>query len=218
MHIHGKLHSHAVVELYGFVCRLYGCNVCGEGGEYETLVLDCPLFRHARISLDEWSIQRMSGGSLGAVAVLQPQKYSLQPKVSPQLQSGATEQVSNGLAAACIAGSESAAWAGESEATAEDGLVIWVPDDYQAPTAPLQQLQAGNSEATAENATTELHGRDAGEAADRLQPDVALQVSNCSVHAMCAPVCSTSACIEQETPVESTLHAALGAVQQGMDI
>jgi len=25
-------------------CRLYGINVCGEGGEYETLTLDCPLF------------------------------------------------------------------------------------------------------------------------------------------------------------------------------
>lgn len=24
--------------------RLYGSNVCGEGGEYETLTLDCPLF------------------------------------------------------------------------------------------------------------------------------------------------------------------------------
>lgn len=24
--------------------RLYGINVCGEGGEYETLTLDCPLF------------------------------------------------------------------------------------------------------------------------------------------------------------------------------
>lgn len=25
-------------------CRAYGINVCGEGGEYETLTLDCPLF------------------------------------------------------------------------------------------------------------------------------------------------------------------------------
>lgn len=24
--------------------RKYGSNVCGEGGEYETLTLDCPLF------------------------------------------------------------------------------------------------------------------------------------------------------------------------------
>lgn len=24
-------------------------NVCGEGGEYETIVLDCPLYRHSII-------------------------------------------------------------------------------------------------------------------------------------------------------------------------
>ena len=24
----------------------FGVNVCGEGGEYETFTLDCPLFRH----------------------------------------------------------------------------------------------------------------------------------------------------------------------------
>lgn len=24
----------------------YGSHVCGEGGEYETLTLDCPLFKH----------------------------------------------------------------------------------------------------------------------------------------------------------------------------
>ena len=27
------------------LCRMYGINVCGEGGEYETLTLDCPLFK-----------------------------------------------------------------------------------------------------------------------------------------------------------------------------
>jgi len=32
----------------------FGCNVCGEGGEYETLTLDCPLFVHGRIVLDAW--------------------------------------------------------------------------------------------------------------------------------------------------------------------
>lgn len=32
----------------------FGCNVCGEGGEYETLTLDCPLFAHGRIVLDAW--------------------------------------------------------------------------------------------------------------------------------------------------------------------
>ncbi len=31
---------------------LYGVHVCGEGGEYETLTLDCPLFKYGRIVLD----------------------------------------------------------------------------------------------------------------------------------------------------------------------
>ncbi len=34
----------------------YGCSPCGEGGEYESLVLDCPLFR-ARIVLDQTEVR-----------------------------------------------------------------------------------------------------------------------------------------------------------------
>lgn len=34
----------------------FGCNVCGEGGEYETLTLDCPAFKHSRIALDDWQV------------------------------------------------------------------------------------------------------------------------------------------------------------------
>lgn len=29
----------------------YGLHICGEGGEYETFVLDCPLFKHRRIQI-----------------------------------------------------------------------------------------------------------------------------------------------------------------------
>ena len=29
----------------------YACNACGEGGEYETLTLDGPMFTHGSISL-----------------------------------------------------------------------------------------------------------------------------------------------------------------------
>ena len=37
---------------------LYGSNVCGEGGEYESLVLDCPgLFKHGRIVLDDTEVR-----------------------------------------------------------------------------------------------------------------------------------------------------------------
>lgn len=35
----------------------FGCNVCGEGGEYETLTLDCPAFKQGRIVLDSWEVR-----------------------------------------------------------------------------------------------------------------------------------------------------------------
>ena len=35
---------------------LYGSNVCGEGGEYESLVLDCPVFRNGRIVIDDTEV------------------------------------------------------------------------------------------------------------------------------------------------------------------
>ena len=29
----------------------FGFNICGEGGEYESVVLDCPLFKNKRITV-----------------------------------------------------------------------------------------------------------------------------------------------------------------------
>lgn len=37
----------------------YGCNACGEGGEFETMTLDCPAFKYGRIELQVWSTERM---------------------------------------------------------------------------------------------------------------------------------------------------------------
>ncbi|BBN10589.1 diphthine-ammonia ligase [Marchantia polymorpha subsp. ruderalis] len=59
---------------------LYDCNVCGEGGEYESLTLDSPLFKNARIILDEFSIQLHSADSFAPVGVLHPLKFHLEPK------------------------------------------------------------------------------------------------------------------------------------------
>ncbi|KAL1549708.1 diphthine--ammonia ligase [Salvia divinorum] len=42
-----QFHLHKLKELYGI-------NVCAEGGEYETLTLDCTLFKNARIVLDKY--------------------------------------------------------------------------------------------------------------------------------------------------------------------
>ncbi|KAM1052169.1 hypothetical protein ACFX19_034210 [Malus domestica] len=59
---------------------LYGINVCGEGGEYETLTLDCPLFVNARIVLDEFQIILHSSDSIAPVGVLHPLAFHLENK------------------------------------------------------------------------------------------------------------------------------------------
>ena len=61
-------------------CRLYGSNVCGEGGEYESLTLDCPLFTHGSIVLDAWEAVSVSADSMAPVALLHPTAFHVQPK------------------------------------------------------------------------------------------------------------------------------------------
>uniref|UniRef100_A0A6M2E9K7 Diphthine--ammonia ligase n=1 Tax=Populus davidiana TaxID=266767 RepID=A0A6M2E9K7_9ROSI len=60
--------------------ELYGINVCGEGGEYETLTLDCPLFVNARIVLDEFQTVLHSPGSIASVGVIHPLAFHLENK------------------------------------------------------------------------------------------------------------------------------------------
>lgn len=59
----------------------YGINVCGEGGEYETLTLDCPLFTKARIVLDKFQIILHSPDSIAPVGVLHPLAFHLEHKL-----------------------------------------------------------------------------------------------------------------------------------------
>ncbi|CAH8361559.1 unnamed protein product [Eruca vesicaria subsp. sativa] len=63
--------------------ELYGSNVCGEGGEYETLTLDCPLFTRARIVLDEFQVVLHSPDSIAPVGVLHPTIFHLEKKGNP---------------------------------------------------------------------------------------------------------------------------------------
>ena len=63
---------------------MYQCNVCGEGGEYETLVLDCPLFKQARIVLDQWTTILHSPDTFAPVGLLQPITFHLEPKTAAQ--------------------------------------------------------------------------------------------------------------------------------------
>ncbi|RPD67264.1 hypothetical protein L227DRAFT_582593 [Lentinus tigrinus ALCF2SS1-6] len=60
---------------------LYGSHICGEGGEYETLTLDCPLFK-SRINLDEVETVVHSDNDFATVAYIRIKKASLQPKTS----------------------------------------------------------------------------------------------------------------------------------------
>ncbi|KAF5836978.1 hypothetical protein DUNSADRAFT_5000 [Dunaliella salina] len=59
---------------------LFGSNVCGEGGEYETLTLDCPAFKLGRIVLDEFEVVICSEGSIAQVGYLHPTKFHVEPK------------------------------------------------------------------------------------------------------------------------------------------
>ncbi|XP_042399116.1 diphthine--ammonia ligase-like [Zingiber officinale] len=62
------------------VKELYGINVCGEGGEYETLTLDCPLFSNARIFLDKFEVILHSPDHIAPVGILHPLTFHLQHK------------------------------------------------------------------------------------------------------------------------------------------
>ncbi|XP_020590268.1 diphthine--ammonia ligase isoform X2 [Phalaenopsis equestris] len=61
--------------------ELYGINVCGEGGEYETLTLDCPLFNNARIVLDKFQVVLHSPDSIAPVGIVHPLAFHLEHKI-----------------------------------------------------------------------------------------------------------------------------------------
>ncbi|KAG8914151.1 hypothetical protein FRC00_000765 [Tulasnella sp. 408] len=58
---------------------LYGAHICGEGGEYETLTLDCPLFK-SRIVLVETESVIQDESNAGMVAYLRIKQARLEPK------------------------------------------------------------------------------------------------------------------------------------------
>ncbi|KAJ6628758.1 hypothetical protein B0H10DRAFT_2259637, partial [Mycena sp. CBHHK59/15] len=61
---------------------LYGAHICGEGGEYETLTLDCPMFKH-RILLKEVETVIHSDSAFATVAFLRIKHAILEQKESP---------------------------------------------------------------------------------------------------------------------------------------
>ncbi|XP_013103048.2 uncharacterized protein LOC106084117 [Stomoxys calcitrans] len=61
----------------------YGLNVCGEGGEYETFTLDCPLFKQ-RIMVEDVQTVISSADPICPVGYINFTKLSLQPKEPQQ--------------------------------------------------------------------------------------------------------------------------------------
>lgn len=57
----------------------YGTNICGEGGEYETLVLDCPLYKK-RLVLDDHNVICHSDDVFAPVYLLEPTSIHLVEK------------------------------------------------------------------------------------------------------------------------------------------
>uniref|UniRef100_A0A4X2KQA3 Diphthine--ammonia ligase n=1 Tax=Vombatus ursinus TaxID=29139 RepID=A0A4X2KQA3_VOMUR len=66
------------------LCELskkYGVNVCGEGGEYETFTLDCPLFKK-KVVVDSSEVVLHSADAFAPVAYLRFLELHLEEKVS----------------------------------------------------------------------------------------------------------------------------------------
>lgn len=57
----------------------YGINVCGEGGEFESLTLDCPLFKR-KLHIEDSKIIVHSNDAFAAVSYMRPLKISLKDK------------------------------------------------------------------------------------------------------------------------------------------
>nr|XP_008267465.1 diphthine--ammonia ligase isoform X6 [Oryctolagus cuniculus]XP_051678520.1 diphthine--ammonia ligase isoform X6 [Oryctolagus cuniculus] len=62
--------------------KKYGVHVCGEGGEYETFTLDCPLFKK-KIIVDSSEVVIHSADAFAPVAYLRFLELHLEDKVSP---------------------------------------------------------------------------------------------------------------------------------------
>ncbi|CAJ0829498.1 8366_t:CDS:10, partial [Entrophospora sp. SA101] len=77
----------SIKELYPYLCTLnekYDVHICGEGGEYETLTLDCPLFVK-RIIIEETEIVTHSDDAFATVAYLRPKKLILKEKPANEI-------------------------------------------------------------------------------------------------------------------------------------
>ncbi|KAK8815717.1 hypothetical protein WA538_004841 [Blastocystis sp. DL] len=66
------------------ISDVYGCNPCGEGGEYETFTIDCPLFKR-RVVFDSTQVIVHSNDIDAPVILLVPLAWHLEPKAPPSI-------------------------------------------------------------------------------------------------------------------------------------
>jgi len=93
----------------------YGSHSCGEGGEFESLVLDAPFFTRGRLRIEESEVVETSTDRFARSGHLKIIKVNVEKKVEDDDET-------------------------EREDVGEEfGEVIWVPDDYIA-TPPLASL------------------------------------------------------------------------------
>ncbi|KAF9585953.1 hypothetical protein BGW38_010811 [Lunasporangiospora selenospora] len=79
--------SQSIGDMYPHLCRMnqeYDLHICGEGGEYETLTLDCPLFRR-RIVVDESEVVIHSDDHFAQVAYLRFKQLHLEDKAEDEV-------------------------------------------------------------------------------------------------------------------------------------
>ncbi|KAI1300379.1 hypothetical protein EDD11_006223 [Mortierella claussenii] len=77
----------SIGEMYPYLCQMnqeYDLHICGEGGEYETITLDCPLFKR-RIVVDESEVVIHSDDHFAQVAYLRFKKLHLEDKSDDDL-------------------------------------------------------------------------------------------------------------------------------------
>ncbi|RCI03262.1 ATP binding domain 4 [Rhizopus stolonifer] len=76
----------SIGQMYPFLCKMndmYDLHICGEGGEYETFTIDCPLFKK-RIVVDETETIIHSDDAFAQVAYLKFKKCSVIQKTSEE--------------------------------------------------------------------------------------------------------------------------------------
>ncbi|XP_053237490.1 diphthine--ammonia ligase isoform X4 [Podarcis raffonei] len=103
--------------------KKYGVHICGEGGEYETFTLDCPLFKK-KIVVDVSEVVVHSADAFAPVAYLRLLKLHLEDKVQP---------LSKALAVSCSCEKqfEENTWP-TSDERKEAACIIW---DTSGPTS-----------------------------------------------------------------------------------